>query len=733
MKSITKYYPLILLISALAVRSIYYYQFQNSPYFDYLHDGFDQAHYYKGAQAFANGNILAVSSGIIPPAPLYQYFLGVIFWLFGSSFNMVWFSQFFLGTISTLLIYFIGNHYFKASVSFIAALLFTFYGVNWLYESTIFRAVFITFLEVTSCYLLIRFVNRQCASFMILSAVFLSLLMQARTNYLLILPFAFAYLWKKVFCLENKGKKYFAGFLLIFILTSIPLLVWVKVVRGEWGLYDASGGGGAAENLLISNMVDHDPRVYPPQEIYFEYAKNVPLKIIPVMRYIAETAFKCPICFLQMYPKKIYYYFNNYEPPNALNFYLSQDFSPILQWGSIPFALYGSLGIIGFVLLLKNRRDWTLLHAYFVANILMYLPFLILSRYRLSIVPFLSLFAAYTLWVVFQKIKKQQWFSLSVLCTCFILLNFIEKTNPLPTGKIRIVDYMNVGTAFLKNSNEKDDSYSYKYYKKAWDHYRTLKPVSPKPEMLLSLFSSYYAKEGEKYRQKNNLLKERKSYKNAVLYNYSSSRIHYNYALALYKSKNHKDAFLETLRSIVLNSTLHYSPHLLLGTIYNDSLRLPLWAYYHWQKAYDLMADSEEKKALSVQIKNLQDQIIRQNPDFQSYSDNFSKNILSVLEKKTGPFFFFQPDLTLPDIFLKWSSAEMEHYLMSLYQYLIIYPDKNNSIIYYQLGMLYWKKIEDEPTAFFYFKKSWDNGIKFQDFAKVLNAMQKRLETQDIF
>tara|TARA_B100000315_G_scaffold151864_1_gene140692 strand:+ start:11686 stop:13875 length:2190 start_codon:yes stop_codon:yes gene_type:complete len=728
LKSITKYYPLILLISALAVRGIYFYQFQNNPFFDYLPDGFDQSVYFKGAEAFAKGDVLALAPEQNLFSPLYQYFLGVIFWLFGASFNIVWLAQFFLGTLSTLLIYFIGNHYFKPAVSFIAALLFTFYGVNWLYESTLYRAVFITFLELTSCYLLIRFANRQCISFMFLSAVFLSLVIQSRTSYLLILPFAFLYLWKKVFCQKNIGKKYFTGFLVIFILTSTPLLVWVKVVRGKWGLYDQTG----AENLLISNRIDHDPRIYPPQEIYFEYTKNVPLKILPIIHYISETASKHPVRFLQVYLKKIYYYFNNYEPPNAFNFYLSQEFSPILKWGSIPYALYGSLGIIGFALLRKNRRDWTLLHAYFVANILIYLPFLILSRYRLSIVPFLSLFAAYTLWVVFQKIKNQQWFSLSVLCIGFILLNFIVKTNPLPNGKIRIVDYMNVGIAFLKNSNEKDDHYSYEYFKKAWDDYRRLNPVLPKPEMLLSLFSSYYAKEGEKYRQKNDLLKETESFKKALLYNYSSERIHYNYAVALYNSKKYKEAFLETLRSIVQNSTFDYSPHLLLGTIYYDSLQTPLWAYYHWEKAYELMSDSEKKKKLFLQIKNLQDKIMRQNPDFQSYSSNFSKNILSVLEKKTGPFFFFQPELTLPEMFLKWSSTDTEKYLISLYQHLILYPEKNAAIIYYQLGMLYWKKIEDEPVAYYYFKKSWDRGIKFQDFADVLNVMQERLETQDI-
>lgn len=688
----------------------------------------DQTTYFKGAQAFANGNLLATDPDISNHfSPLYQYFLGIVFLVFGVNLNVIWITQFFLGTASSLLIYAIGNQYFKPAVSFCAALLFTFYGGNWLYESTIFRASFITFLELMSCLLLIQYARHSNFLWMTLSAIFLSLLIQSRTNYFLIVPFALTYLWRKVFCLKNKGKTMLIRYLFIFSLTSIPLLLWVHVVHGKWGFYDNMG----PENLLISNLLDYDPRIYPSIETYAEIKSKIPLKTASIINHFFQDARERPLLFLQLYMKKIYYYFNNYEVPNAFNYYLLQDFSPILSWGSIPYALIGSLGIIGFVLLRKHQNNWTLLHAYFIANILMYLPFLVLSRYRLSMVPFLALFSAYTLWVMFQKLKQRRWPSLSVILICFVLLIFFEKTDPLPSGKIRIVDYMNVGTTFLKNSTLEDDYYGYKYLKKAWDHYRELQPASPKPDMLLAYLSTYYAQEGEKYRQKKDLQKEIEVLKKSIFFNYAYSISHYNYALALYNNKNYKKSLLENLQAITLNPNISFLPHLMAGNIYINYYRNPFWTLYHWQKAYNLMT-GDEKKSLSLRIKKLQDQIKHQNKTLLLIPDNFPSNIQRILQKQIKPFINFQDNLSLPDVIFSWSSNEVDQYVMSLYQRLILSSGENVAAIYYQLGIMHLKNKAGDFVALYYFKKAWDKGIQFQRLDQFIKKLEIKKATMEI-
>ena len=114
MKISIRNYPLILIIFSLIVRGLYFYQFQVNPYFDYVPDTWDQAVYYEGGKAFSSGDILARAPNHSNKfSPLYQYFLGVIFWFFGSDLQVVWGVQFILGTLSTILIYFIANFYFR--------------------------------------------------------------------------------------------------------------------------------------------------------------------------------------------------------------------------------------------------------------------------------------------------------------------------------------------------------------------------------------------------------------------------------------------------------------------------------------------------------------------------------------------------------------------------------------------------------------------------------------------
>ncbi len=716
-----KYYPFILLAIALLVRSIYFYQFQSNPYFAHVPKLWDQAIYHKAAQAFANGDILAVAPGIINYfAPLYQYFLGIIYWAFGVNLTAAWIAQLLLGAVSTLLVYFIGLRYFEPGVSFLASLLFTFYGVNWLYETTLFRASFITFLELMSCIYLIRFAERPGFLRMVLSSLFLALLTQSRTNYLLIVPFALFYLWKKVFLLKPAGKKMLAGYLFIFVLASAPSLAWVHAVHGSWGLYDRTG----PENLLLANMVDHDPRIYGHGEGYNEIARTLPLETVPVLRYLLKTGWEHPLEFLKIYLRKIYYYFNNYEVPNAYNFYLSQDFSSLLKWVSIPFVFLSSLGGIGFVLLRKEKRSWTLLHAYFIANVLMYLPALILSRYRISIIPFLALFSAYCLWVAYPAMRQKRFFFLAMLFSCFLLLNFIAKTNPHLEGKIRQMDYINMGSTIFNNDIPEDNHKGYEYLKKASDLSRTLKPELRATSLLREVFSQYYARESIKFREQGSLQKELIALKKSLVYDYAQPVSHYQYGiLSLNVEKNTRKALLESLQAIVLDPNIQ-EMHELSALIYKDLMNKPLWALYHLEKALNL-TEGEDKGTLPKEIKSFRATL----EDQQVLPGNLQE-IESVLRNQMQPLLNFPFKIGLPYTIYAWTPKQTEEYLVALYQHLILLPETNVPMLYYQLGMIYLEKIHNAHTAFHYLREAWDSGVQFADLETVLNRMDKKRQSQ---
>jgi len=150
---LSRFFPIIIIVLSITVRIAYYSQFQNNPFFDFVPPAWDQDFFDKGGKAFAHGNLLAKNPDQADVfSPLYKYFLGVIYLLFGETYKAIWSTQFILGTGSALLIFKISNYYFKPIIGFLAAILFTFYGPNWLYEGSLYRASLTTFLTTASCY-----------------------------------------------------------------------------------------------------------------------------------------------------------------------------------------------------------------------------------------------------------------------------------------------------------------------------------------------------------------------------------------------------------------------------------------------------------------------------------------------------------------------------------------------------------------------------------------------------
>ena len=93
-------------------------------------------------------------------SPFYQYFLGLIYFFFGVELTSAWIVQLILGIVSTFLVYVIAKRYMSQGSAFMAAVMFTFYGGNWFYECTLYRASLITLLILSVCLLRLRFAER---------------------------------------------------------------------------------------------------------------------------------------------------------------------------------------------------------------------------------------------------------------------------------------------------------------------------------------------------------------------------------------------------------------------------------------------------------------------------------------------------------------------------------------------------------------------------------------------
>ena len=697
---------IFIVLCATAVRVVYFFQFQDNPFFAYVPKAWDQEIYYEGALSFARGDFLAVAPILDNHfSPAYQYFLGILFWIFGSELQIVWVAQMLLGVLSTLLVYSISCHFFSKTAGLLSALLFTFYAPNWLYEGSLYRAPLIVFLELAAFQLLLALGNRPTRFLLILSALVLGLFMQIRSNNLLIFPVAFCYLWFRFKNLDKTKWPLLISYVLLVVMVCTPALFWVKEVRGQWGLYDKSG----PENLLLSNTLDHSVRTYEHNETYREVLKTIPLETGSILKYVVKTFLDHPLEFLVLYLKKTYYYFNNYEIPVTQNFYLFMEFSPILGWG-IPFVVIGTLGILGGFLMWK-REGWTLLHSFFLMAFFIFLPFLILSRYRLYSVPFLCMFSGYFLVVFHEWFFRKKWKAIIISLLCALGLGLLFKTEPLPEGKIRIDDFANMGSIYLNNDRPEDDFKTLKYYRRAKELSSSLAKSLQKPITIGRLIHHYYYSQAIKLANNNEDLKSLNHFETALAHDYSVSKAHNAYARQLLKMGILEGALREALEALDMEPDSTEN-QVLLGTIYSKLSYSPYWVVLHWEQALKKM-DGEKHDSLKKILIQVRNQLGLSDPKKSIVRSGEKDPIVSSFISSISPMMEFSSDPVIPASLENMSPKEINQYMVMLYQRLVLYPKVRTSAIHYQLGILYWKKENRLSAAVHHLEKARNLGRPF--------------------
>jgi 4-amino-4-deoxy-L-arabinose transferase-like glycosyltransferase len=725
MKISPKYFPLLLLLLACFIRLVYFYQFQGNPFSSHLPNLWDQSLYHKGAQAFIEGDLFALAPDQPnQQSPFYQYFLGIVYFFFGVKLTAAWVVQLILGVASTFLVYVIAGRYISQGYAFMAAVFFTFYGGNWFYECTLYRASLVTLLILLTCLLILLFAEKPSIGLLIGSALSLSFLTQSRSNLILFVPIALVYLWRKVFSLNSAGKKWLVGYLVIFFLASLPLLIWVKQIHGEWGLYDQTGG----ENIYLANSPDYSSRSVIHDKKYRNLLESERLGTLTGLKLILNDISEHPLDIAKVYLKKVYYYFNNYEVPTTHNYYLSSELSPLLKWGSIPFGVIAVLGIIGFFLSWKNWKKLTLLHAFFLANLLAYLPFFIFSRYRLSMVPFLCIFSAFSLQIISQRFRENDLRALSLITISVLVLGWFVKTAPLPEGKIRILDFINLSSAYLNNHIPEDDSKALNYLERSWELSRTLPANLRNSKITRKALSHFYHKKSDSLRFKGDTIHEELALLRALSFDFSSPLLHELYSRNLIQKGQSKKALFEVLIALGLNPS-SFELNLLAGEIYATRLSNPLWGLYHL-----LLALRFSDQPISLSVNNLV-QELQTSLNFTSLSfdpEILEPKVRNLLSKEIQTTKIITTTSTLPAESFNWKTKELYNYQLGLHQYLIFNRGVNTSLIYFQLGKIELNFFNNDNSAFYYFQKSWDSGLKTQQLASLLNDLSEKLSTRSI-
>ena len=440
---------LIFFIS-VSIRILYFYHFNENPVFHFIHDTSDAINFDAGAQNFASGDLLATSAND-NYSPLYKYFLGFIYILAGRNLPVVWGVQFFLGTITVLLVFLITSKLFNERAALISSTLYALYGPELMYEGILLRASFITFLGVLSLYLLIQLEEKSNLLEIVITGFAISLFIQSRPNVILVFALLF---FVSFYCTDRKNLKKYLSLSFIVLLLFIPLLIQAYIVHGKFVFFDASG----LTAILMGNNPGYTGTDYLPD---FRHSGDTALNYKQAVFILLQNLIGHPVEMISLYLRKFYYFFNSYEYASNYNFYIFQEFSFLLKTPFSNFAFFSSLGLMGFLLNVDNFKRLRLLYTYMIGMTVSVVLFYIISRFRIPVVPYFAIFAGCFLdkvcaWCVFKRYKK---IILSV--TTFIILLFMFNTVPDISKTNAANEYGNLGNAYLNIGNIKKAAAAY--------------------------------------------------------------------------------------------------------------------------------------------------------------------------------------------------------------------------------------------------------------------------------
>lgn len=419
------------------------------PAFDILPAGTDQLNYVFFARGFLRGYWPNLSHEPFYFGPFISFYFILCSMVFGE--NLLWtrLMTVILTSLSVGFSYSLARQTFSKPVAWLTGLLCACNGVFLFYDTSVLIEPVLTVLNVLMLWLLYRLQKTGEWRVAIAAGVMLGLSALARSNILLFLPLIL--LWMLLTFPGKSSPK--IGWYLV-VCTAMALTIAPVTIRNYFASYKhqfvlTTSGGGM--NLWIGNN--------PSASGNFGFDGGL-LETTRARMRATGTTFgdevfhfirTSPKEYLQLEYEKLQMIWRGYEISNLIPYYIFRPASRILRLPLINFVVIGPLSLVGMLLALKRWQTCSLLYAYVVVQVATMLLFFVLARYRLVMVPVVTIFAAYTIWELVQAGRKQQWRRLGLLLVfvvgCHLLLNYsnaaylYQNDHGQPMPLIRLLRY----------------------------------------------------------------------------------------------------------------------------------------------------------------------------------------------------------------------------------------------------------------------------------------------------
>jgi tetratricopeptide (TPR) repeat protein len=451
--------PVLIFVVAFAVRLIHLWQLRPTPFFDTLLG--DANSYDQWAVRLASGDW--IGSDVFYQAPLYPYFLGVVYTIFGRDLLVVRVLQAAIGSASCVLLGLACARLFSKRVGLIAGLALALWAPAIFFDSLLQKAVLDMFFMCLSLWLIARIIDDGGASGFsrIVLGCSMAALSLSRENGLVLIGVVAIWLW---FSERRKVLYFVAGLLIVFA----PVVARNYSVDGGFYLTTSQFGS----NFYIGNNPNADGtyasirfgrgapeferldakevaeasvgRALSPSEVSSFWTGRA-------LGYITSQ----PVSWLKLTGRKILLLFNRTEMLDTEAQESYAEFSVVLRvlgWFT-HFGLLMPLAFAGVIATWPDRRRLSIVYALAFAYAASVVMFFVFARYRYPLVPFLILFAAapfdsgareYLANTFTQGSRRRQLAALLIAVAIFCNLPLLSSTLMMS------ITENNLGTAFLE-------------------------------------------------------------------------------------------------------------------------------------------------------------------------------------------------------------------------------------------------------------------------------------------
>ncbi len=410
----------------------------------------DSYSYFLWAKDIASGDFGAKA---FMKWPLYAYFLALMLKLFKGNSVAVYFFQFLLGAANCVLVYFIGKKIFNLRTGVVAGLLCACSGLLVFYDSLLMYVSLSLFLNSLLFLFILRVEDKPDNNKLFWLGIFLGICLITQASIGLFGVLAVIWILKSQKAGTGGSLSKFTVFIfgLAVIVGGVTLRNYLVekdfvLVAGNVGFNFYSGNNSKANGTFYCppNISLNQEDMFRDSAIIARAKTGRDLKTSGVSGYWLSESLdfirRQPGKWLGLLSRKINYVFSSKEFMHDLEFSFLEEKARAFKVMLMDLRFILPLSLLGAFLGIRKFRQAKFLYLFLAAAALSITIFFVTSRYRVVMVPFFLIFAAYGLTGIWDSLRDKRYtlalLFCSVVYTSFILIDgnrsAIERNMEIP-------------------------------------------------------------------------------------------------------------------------------------------------------------------------------------------------------------------------------------------------------------------------------------------------------------